>query len=137
MDSEITQIQSTIIGKIWLNNSRGKITDASFVLPRDMEFGKNKSFLINGMSFRTDRNLNASPDYSATNRDAYEPLKLPKGAVLNFFGNDQRDGKRDPDLSVSTPLPIEQSELIIRNSEIAVELWKAEHPELETELDTI
>lgn len=107
----ITQLKSAIIGKAWRNEDESAIVKASVTLTEDMVFTANESYLINGLSFRTDRNTTI-------------PVELKAGDKLFFYKNKKRAGMADPDFSVSVLLPVEQAEAFIANSKAGSEAWK-------------
>lgn len=108
------QIKSAIIGKAWINGISNEIMPANFIMPSDIEFTANQSFLLGNLTFRTDRNLSI-------------PVKVAKGEKLNLFANKKRDGKRDADFSVSVQLPVDQAEAIIATTKAGAQAWKEAH----------
>lgn len=117
MQNSPVQLKSAIIGKAWIPQGSTAILPANFVLPNDMTFAANESYLIAGMSFRTDRNLSV-------------PVTVKAGEKLFFYTNSKRPGKQDPDFSVSVLLPTTEAETVINASKAGSEAWKATHPEV-------
>jgi len=109
------QVKSAIIGKAWINADKGTMIPASHQLIEDMAFSANQSFLIGGLTFRTDRNIQ-------------EPIALKAGSNLYFYSNKKRDEKRDADYSVSVLLPEVQANKIIADSRNGAEAWRQAHP---------
>ena len=114
MTQDIRKVKSAIIGKAWRNADSVGIIPASFTLPSTMVFQSNESYLVNGLSFRTDRNTKI-------------PVTVKAGEKLFFYANTKREGKVDPDYSVSVLLPVEEAEAIIADSRSGSEAWKKEH----------
>ena len=113
-------LKSAIIGKIWANRDGiATIVPASFTLPADMNFGKNESYLIGGLTMRTDRHLNAS-----TVDGVEVPVTVKASEKLFFYSNNKRS-ENDPDYSVSVLLPVSLAETIIENSKKGLEAWRA------------
>lgn len=104
------KLKSAIIGKMWANVGHD-IVPATYALPTDMIFNANESYLIGGLSFRTDRNL-------------IEPVEVKAGARLFFYTNKKRADKQDPDYSVSVLLPEAQADEVIANSRAGAEKWR-------------
>ena len=123
MDQPIIPLKSAIIGKMWVNQASGEIVPARYVLLKDMNFSKNQSYLIGNLSFRTDRNLNASE-----NPDGESPVELKAGDKLFFYVNNKRAGFRDPDYSVSVLLPENIAEAIKKNNKEGMQVWRSAHP---------
>lgn len=116
MNQVIKQLKSAIIAKAWLNPGTVGIIPATVTLPTDMTFNAGESYLVNGMSLRTDRNMTI-------------PVTVKAGEKLFFYANKKRAGKVDPDYSVSVLLPTAEAEAVIENSREGSAQWKAEHPE--------
>lgn len=112
------QLKSAIIGKMWSNKDTVSMVPASYTLPQDMAFGANESYLIGDLSFRTDRNLNASPEAGVVS-----PVVLKAGSKLFFYSNPKRT-EADPDYSVSVVLPVDVAMTVIANSKAGIEAWK-------------
>lgn len=112
-------LKSAIIGKIWVNDNNSSIIPASFTLPADMNFAKNESYLIGGLTMRTDRHLNAS---TVENEEA--PVAVKTGEKLFFYANNKRT-ENDPDYSVSVLLPVSVAETVIENSKKGLAEWRA------------
>ena len=105
------QIKSAIIGKAWANGTSNEIMPSNYILPQDMEFTANQSFILGNLTFRTDRNLSV-------------PVKVSKGASLNLFANQKREGKRDADFSVSVLLDVEEANKVISATKAGAAAWK-------------
>jgi hypothetical protein len=114
-------LKSAIIGKVWANGEKDSIIPGSFTLPMDMNFGKNESYLIGGLTMRTDRHLNAS-----LTEDAEEPVSVKASEKLFFYANPKRT-ENDPDYSVSVLLPVAVAEAVIKNNKKGQAAWRAEH----------
>lgn len=114
-------LKSAIIGKVWTNREVASIVPASFTLPADMHFAKNESYLIGGLTMRTDRNLNSSDN------DVETPVTVKAGEKLFFYANNKRT-ENDPDYSVSVLLPAALAETIISNSKKGLEAWRLANP---------
>jgi len=112
-NKSITPMKTAIIGQIWTNKAEGQMVPASYVLPKDMSFTANQSYLIGNLSFRTDRNL-------------AEQIEVKAGEKLFFYSNSKRTAK-DPDYSVSVILPQAQAEMIITNAQNKAKEWKESH----------
>lgn len=112
-------LKSTIIGRMWVNAGSNTMVPATYTVPADVTLSANESYLIGQLSFRTDRNLNASPVAGEV-----APVVLKKGEKLFFYANNKRDGHRDPDYSVSVLLPSAVAETVINNSVRAVQAWR-------------
>lgn len=121
----IRKVKSAIIGKAWRNADSVGIIPATFVLPSEMTFQANESYLVNGLSFRTDRNTKI-------------PVTVKAGEKLFFYVNKKRPFPEftnpatglayvDPDYSVSVQLEPEQAEAVIADSKSGSENWKKEH----------
>lgn len=106
--------KSAIIGKAWLNGPVVGIVPASYTLPETMTFNADESYLVNGMTFRTDRNTTI-------------PVTVEKGQKLFFYANTKREGKNDPDFSVSVIMTEEAANAYIENSREGSENWKKEN----------
>lgn len=115
MTNPIVPLKSAIIGKAWVVPGNTAIIPASFVLPEEMTFSANESYLIGGLSFRTDRNMP-------------QPVTVKAGEKLFFYSNPKRPGKQDPDYSVSVVLPVEQAEAVIAGSIAGAQAWRDAHP---------
>jgi hypothetical protein len=120
--ANVVKTKSAIIGKMWINQNLYNIIPGSFDLPTDMTFAAGESYLINGLTFRTDRHLNTSMV-----EGQIKPLELKAGTRLVFFGNNKRPGVRDADYSVSVSLPVEITEAIISNNKKGMEAWRKEN----------
>lgn len=113
-------LKSAIIGKVWANQDGvATIVPASFTLPVDMNFGKNESYLIGGLTMRTDRHLNAS-----TVDGVEAPVTVKASEKLFFYANNKRT-ENDPDYSVSVLLPEALAQTVIENSKKGLEAWRA------------
>lgn len=115
-----TLLKSAIIGRVWVNSDNKGIIPSSFTLPEDMTFSANETYLIGQLTFKTDRNLNASAVEGET-----APLSFKAGEQLFLYSNEKRAGHKDPDYSVSVRLPSEVAEAIITNSQRASDAWRA------------
>lgn len=111
MQNTIAQVKSAIIGKAWIAPGSTAIIPATYTLPADMTFEANQSYLVAGMSFRTDRNLTV-------------PVTVKAGEKLFFYTNTKRPGKQDPDFSVSVLLPTVEAEAVITTTKAGAEAWK-------------
>lgn len=120
--TDVAKLKSAIIGKVWTNQDNASIVPANFTLPAAMNFAKNESYLIGGLTMRTDRNLNAS-----TVDGEEMPVTVEAGEKLFFYANNKRSD-RDPDYSVSVLLPVAVAETVIDNSKKGLAAWRAEHP---------
>ena len=118
----VTALKSAIIGKIWKNQDNATIVPANFTLPSAMNFSKNESYLIDGLTMRTDRSLNAS---AVEGEEA--PVSVNAGDKLFFYANNKRKAN-DPDYSVSVLLPVDVAETVISNNQKSLAAWRAEHP---------
>lgn len=114
-------LKSAIIGKIWTNKAQDSILPNSFALPSDMAFGKNESYLIGGLSMRTNRHLNASLEEGNE-----VPVVVKAGEKLFFYANNKRTDN-DPDYSVSVILPQQVAEAVIENDRRGLNDWRASH----------
>jgi hypothetical protein len=114
-------LKSAIIGKIWTNKAQNSILPNSFALPSDMAFGKNESYLIGGLSMRTNRHLNASLEEGNE-----VPVVVKAGEKLFFYANNKRTDN-DPDYSVSVILPQQVAEAVIENDRRGLNDWRASH----------
>ena len=110
------KVKSAIIGKAWVNPGFTAIVPASYALTEDMTFSANESYLIGGLSFRTDRNLST-------------PVTIKAGEKLFFYANAKRVGRQDPDYSVSVVLPVAEAEAVIQMTRAGSEAWKRENPQ--------
>lgn len=115
-ESRVTPVmlKTAIIGKAWVNTTTSAIIPANYVLPVDMTFRENESYLIGNLSFRTDRNLTI-------------PVTVKAGEKLFFFANTKRAGFQDPDYSVSVLLPEAEALAVIENNKAGVLAWKQEN----------
>ena len=112
-------LKSAIIGKVWTNKVQNVILPNNFTLPVDMSFGKNESYLIGGLSMKTNRHLNASKE---TGVEA--PVVVKAGEKLFFYANNKRTDN-DPDYSVSVVLPQDVADTVIANEKNGISAWKA------------
>ena len=123
MTEQIEKTKAAIIGKIWINgDQKNTIFSNPFILPQDMTFNANESYMLNGnLNFLTDRHLNASLIDGEV-----APLVLKAGTGLRLFKNDKRDGMedKDPDYSVSVVLPAGLSLAIIANGKKGPQAWR-------------
>lgn len=117
------QLKSAIIGKMWINQDGTNIVPSSFTLPVDMSFNANESYLINNLTFRTDRNLNSS-----TVEGSVAPVSVKAGDKLFFYANNKRSGFKDADYSVSIQVSAEVADAIIANAKKGIEAWRVAHP---------
>lgn len=113
-------LKSTIIGRMWTPSESSVMVPATYTVPSDINLSANESFLIGQLSFRTDRNLNASAVAGET-----LPVSMKKGDKLFFYANPKREGHRDPDYTVSVLLPQSVSATVINNSIRSTEAWRA------------
>lgn len=115
--NNITPVKSAIIGQAWKPRAtQGSantitLTPASIVLPQEMTFSADEQYLIGDLSFRTDRNLPMA-------------VTVKAGERLFFYPNSKREGKQDPDLSVSVKLPAEVAEQVISGITAGREAWR-------------
>lgn len=112
-------LKSTIIGRMWVNAESSVMVPATYTVPSDTTLSANESYLIGQLSFRTDRNLNASAVEGEVS-----PVILKKGEKLFFYANNKREGHRDPDYSVSVLLPSTLADTVINNSVRSVAAWR-------------
>ncbi len=117
----LNKTKFAIIGRVWINNSNGDILPSSITLSQDMTFRANETYQLLGgkMTFKTDRNLNASPVVGEV-----LPVVLPAGSTLNFYGNPKRADHKDADLTASSQFSEEVADTIINNSKRSAEAWK-------------
>ena len=118
----VSKVKTTIIGKAWVNQGVPTIMSQHFTLPADMNFSKNESYIIGGLTMRTDRSLNASAVDGVE-----EPVSLKAGEKLFFYTNQKRT-PADPDFSVSVMLPEDVSNVVINNNIKGRDAWRAENP---------
>lgn len=117
----INQLKSAIIGRVWVNANNAGVIPSFITLPQEMTFSANETYLIGPMTFKTDRNLNASSVEGVS-----VPVVLPAGSRLNLYANTKRADHKDPDYSASVQLPTDVADTIINNSKRAAEAWKAQ-----------
>ena len=110
----ITKEKSAIFGKIWVTGKKDLIP-AQFVMPTDMIFEPDTSYLIGNMSLRTDRNLKHSIEVKASQK-------------LFLFANNKRT-ERDPDYSVSVRMPEAEANELIEYSQMKAQEWRDAHPQ--------
>lgn len=118
-DTGLQKTKSAIIGRIWINSDEVSLMPASYTLTDDMEFGPDEAYILGKLSFRTDRNLNASLDSKKT-----EKIYLKAGDKLFFYPTTKRANHDDPDYTVSARFPEPIAEAIIENGQKAQKEWK-------------
>lgn len=106
-------LKSAIIGKMWTNSDVTEMVPATYTVQSDTTFKANQSFLIGGLTFRTDRNL--------------IPTLVKAGSKLFFYVNQKRDGKQDADYNVSALFSEAVANEIIANNRKGAEEWKQAH----------
>ena len=121
-------IHFLIIGNAWLNGETRSMQTASFTLPEDILIERDDDIDCPelNITFKTDRNLNTSPDF-VNDHTSYKPLHLKKGATIKLFLNTKkREGKKtDPDYKIMASTEKETQELAISNNKLGTELFKA------------
>jgi hypothetical protein len=124
--NSIEALKWAIIGKVWVNgetvSDSDSVTQASFTLPSDMNFAKNKSYRLGNLTMRTDYNLNASEVEGAE-----MPVSLKAGDTIFLFDNVQRTDK-DALYTASVQVPESLANTIIANSKKGREAYRAAHP---------
>lgn len=113
MNDFTTQLKSAIFAKGWANSNNPfeTPTPQPYTFEKDVTFNAGQSYPYYGITVIIDRNL-------------AEPLTLKAGTTISFFANSKREGKRDPDFTISAKLPIAQADAIINASKTALQDWR-------------
>lgn len=105
----IAVLKSFIIGKMWLNGETNLV--ANIKLSEDLHITPSLRLSVGKKSIVINRNLP-------------EPMTIKAGSELRFFRNNKREGKMDPDYTVSVQLENSVAENLI-NAQKAFELQPA------------